>query len=223
MRLIPETAALRARVEAFRIPQHFSHWARYTVQYLTFAAGEEILAANEPVEGFYFLLTGQMRIYALNPDGKVCLLTLASAGEQALLGDIEYLENCPSPNQVEAVSACTLLRVRYDRPLMATDLQLYRFLAGMLVRKMSAASEGTKRRTLYPLPQRFADFLLTASTDGVYTGSYGDAAAILGVSYRQLMRVVRRFYDDGLISRTSGAVHLLAPEKLRELRGDAQG
>lgn len=215
--MIAETPTLWEKAQAFQIPAHFSHWERYTVQYLQFSAGEEILSSGQETKGFYFLLEGQMRVYTLNREGKVCLLTLADASHETLLGDVEYLEQRPSPNNVEAAKDCTFLQVVYDRQLMETDLALYKFIAGILVRKMSVSSENASRRMLYPLPQRFADYLLAASTNGVFAGSYGDAASILGCSYRQLMRVVSKFYADGLIVREGSVTRILDIERLRAL------
>lgn len=217
MRLISETPQLLEKVQSFRIPQHFSYWGKYTAEYLQFSAGEEVLSSGQETKGFYFLLEGQMRIYTLNRDGKVCLLTLTDASKETLLGDVEYVEGRPSPNHVEAAKDCTFLRVRYDRPLMETDLALYKFITSMLVHKMSAASENFSRKMLYPLPQRFADYLLAVSTDGIFTGSYGDAASVLGCSYRQLMRVVSKFYAGGLLMRDRGIIRILDPERLSRL------
>ena len=219
MRIIAETKRLRELAEEHHIPAHFSQWEHYSRQYLSFSAGEEILSAGEETPGFYFLLEGRMRIYSLGRDGKVFLLVLADAGDGNLLGDVEYLSQCPSPNHVEAATDCTFLRVKYDRPLMEKDLELYKYLAGMLMQKMNAASEGNKRQML-SLSQRFADYLLAASNDGIFSGSYGDAASVLGCSYRQLMRITRQFYADGLISREGKSVQLL---DIGRLRGMAEG
>lgn len=215
--MIAETPVLWEKVQAFDIPAHFSHWADYRKQYLYFSAGEEVLSAGVETPGFYFLLEGQIRIYTMNREGKACLLTLADASGETLLGDVEYLEQRPSPNHVEAAKDCIFLRIMYDRPQMETDLALYKFIAGILVRKMSVSSESASRRMLYPLPQRFADYLLAASTDGVFAGLYGDAASILGCSYRQLMRVVRTFYADGLLVREGNVTRILDMQRLRAL------
>ena len=219
MRIITETPRLQKLAAEQHIQEKFSFWESYSRQYLRFSAGEEILSAGEETPGFYFLLEGQMRIYSLGRDGKVFLLVLADAGDGSLLGDVEYLSQCPSPNHVEAAKDCTFLRVRYDRPLMEKDLALYKYLAGMLMQKMNAASEGNKRQML-SLSQRFADYLLAASNDGIFSGSYGDAASVLGCSYRQLMRITRQFYADGLISREGKSVQLL---DIGRLRGMAEG
>ena len=134
-----ETPRLRELAAEQHIPAHFSFWEQYSRQYLRVSAGEEILSSGEETPGFYFLLDGQMRIYSLGRDGKVFLLVLADPADGSLLGDVEYLSQCPSPNHVEAAKDCIFLRVLYDRPLMEKDLELYKYLAGMLMQKMNAA------------------------------------------------------------------------------------
>ena len=108
MRIIPETPALARKAEAAGIPARFTHWASYRRQYLSFQAGEQIMTAGDTVDGFYLLLTGRIRVYTLNPAGKLLTLVVCRAGEPALMGDVEYLTGQTSPNHVEAVEDAVL-------------------------------------------------------------------------------------------------------------------
>lgn len=146
MRIIPETPALVRKAEAAGIPARFTHWASYRRQYISFQAGEQIMTAGDTVDGFYLLLTGRIRVYTLNPAGKLLTLVVCRAGEPALMGDVEYLTGQTSPNHVEAVEDAVLLKVLYDRERMEGDIALYHFFAEMLLLKMEMSSEEANRR-----------------------------------------------------------------------------
>lgn len=217
MRIIPETPALARKAEAAGIPARFTHWASYRRQYLSFQAGEQIMTAGDTVDGFYLLLTGRIRVYTLNPAGKLLTLVVCWAGEPALMGDVEYLTGQTSPNHVEAVEDAVLLKVLYDRERMEGDIALYHFFAEMLLLKMEMSSEEASRRALYSLPQRFAGYLLDMADGDRFTGSYTDAAGYLGCSYRQLMRIASSFYREGLLRREGKSARILDPVRLRRM------
>ncbi len=217
MRIIPETRQLRARVEQKGIPGYFTHWEQYTRRYLRFQAGEQILTAGKEMSGFYFLLQGSVRVYALDADGRVRLLTLCREDKEVLLGDVEYLTGSCSPNHVEAVEESVLLLVPFDRERMETDIALYRYISFTLLRKMEQASEHVIHMVFQPLSVRLADYLLTTSDNGVFTGRYTDAANYLGCSYRQLMRLVSQFYREGVLVREGGHIRVQRPDRLQEL------
>ena len=217
MRIIPETPALARKVEAAGILARFTHWASYRRQYLAFRAGEQIVTAGDTVDGFYLLLAGRIRVYTLNPEGKLLTLIVCRAGEPTLLGDVEYLTGQTSPNHVEAVEDAVLLKVFYDRERMERDIALYHFLVRMLLLKMEMSSVESSRRMLYALPQRFAGYLLDMADGDRFTGSYTEAAGYLGCSYRQLMRIVSSFYRDGLLCREGKSTRILDPARLRQM------
>lgn len=222
MRIIPETRHLRTVVEEKGIPGHFTQWEDYSRRYLRFQAGEQILTAGKETPGFYFLLQGSIRVYALGADGRVRLLTLCREDDEVLLGDVEYLTGSYSPNHVEAVEESVLLLVPYDRERMETDIALYKYISVMLLKKMEQASENATHMIFQPLPRRLAGYLLTTSDNGIFTGRYTDAANYLGCSYRQLMRLISQFYRDGVLLRENGCIWILRPERLEELAGGAE-
>ena len=217
MRIIPETRQLRARVEHKGIPGYFTHWEQYTRRYLRFQAGEQILTAGMEISGFYFLLQGSIRVYSLGTDGRVRLLTLCQEDDDVLLGDVEYLTGSTSPNHVEAAGESVLLLVQFDRMLMETDIAMYRHLAVALLGKMEQASENATHMVFQPLPVRLADYLLTTSDNGIFTGRYTDAANYLGCSYRQLMRLISQFYREGVLVREGGHIRVLCPDRLKQI------
>ena len=217
MRILRESPALARKAEAAGIPEKFAFWEGYRRRYLFFSAGEQILSAEEPVEGFYFLLSGRMRIYNLTPDGKLVTLSLCRPEDPGLLGDTEYLSGEKAPSHVEAVEDAVLLEVRFDRERMEEDIALYRFLARMQLYKMQQVSRDAIRQAMFTLPQRFAGYLLAASDGGRFTGSYGDAAGYLGCSYRQLMRVTAALYKEGVLRREGNVTRILDLPRLKEM------
>ncbi len=209
MRLITGDKRLETLIRERGFERHFNFWKDYRKDCVSFDDKETVLMAGEKPVGFYFLLSGRMRIYSLDEGGNVRQIALAgpeegvigtslSGGRLPVLGDVEFLRKSASPNHVEAVGTAVFLRVEYDFPRMEEDLSLYKFLAHSMEWKMSSASDDISAARK-PLRERFAAYLSAASDHGVYRGGYQEAARCLGCSYRQLMRVVSEMYREGIL------------------------
>lgn len=222
MRLIRETAALSEMALRLGISGCFTFWEDYRREYIAFSGGETVLRAGEMPAGFFFLLSGRMRIYSLSESGALRQIALADSGREtpaqggnsgmAVLGDVEFMRREPAPNHVESIGDTVFLRVTYDFEKMEEDLLLYKFLAHSMEWKMSSASSNVYAARK-PLRARFSDYLQAATDGGVFRGSYLEAAQCLGCSYRQLMRVVSEMYRTGELVKQKGAILFFPKEK----------
>lgn len=223
MRLIRETAALSEMTLRLGISGCFTFWEDYRREYIAFSGGETVLRAGEMPAGFFFLLSGRMRIYSLSESGALRQIALADSEREvparggsrygtAVLGDVEFMRREPAPNHVESVGDTVFLRVAYDFEKMEGDLLLYKFLAHSMEWKMSSASSDVYAARK-PLRTRFSDYLRAATDGGVFRGSYLEAAQCLGCSYRQLMRVVSEMYRTGELAKQKGAILFFPKEK----------
>ncbi|MNV91249.1 DNA-binding transcriptional activator YeiL [compost metagenome] len=115
------------------------------------------------------------------------------------------------------------------RRLLLRELEentaLLRFLVGELSHKLHTLGQASALNLLYPVENRFASYLMSLFADKngdrrveeIRTSSLIETAELLGTSYRHLNRIVRRFIDEGIITRNRGRLSVLDEGKLAEL------
>ncbi len=145
----------------------------------------------------------------------------------SVIGDVELLHQFPVKNQVESVGESLILFA--GRRLLLRELEentaLLRFMVGELSHKMYTLGQASALNLLYPVENRFASYLMSlfANNSGgrrveeIRTSSLIETAELLGTSYRHLNRIVRRFIDEGIITRKRGRISVLDEAKLAEL------
>ena len=108
-------------------------------------------------------------------------------------------------------------------------------LCGRLGRKLEDFNASAAINLRYPVENRLASYLLAvtggavsspqgggASRSGqcLVTDDLGELADILGTSYRQLSRVLRRFREEGIIGGGRGGIRVLDRGRLEPLARD---
>ncbi len=81
-------------------------------------------------------------------------------------------------------------------------------MCGELAAKLEQASASAAQNLLYPLSERLIDYMLKAQPGGVFSESLTATSELLGVSYRHLLRTLKRLEERGLVQRVSGGYRL---------------
>jgi len=196
-----------------------------------FAPGQVVVVEGDPIEHYFRILSGTVRLYKAIADGRRQVIDFLGQGECfGLTGLARHGAT------VEAVSRCTV--VRYSRHHLEAAIHRDPGLACRLF-ELACAELGQAQRQMLLLgrktaEERIASFLLSlaergsAAADGCaalrFAMSRQDMADYLGLTIETVSRIISRFKRDGLIALQSPqAVVLLRPETLRMLaEGGAQ-
>ncbi|MCC3373885.1 Crp/Fnr family transcriptional regulator [Cohnella sp. REN36] len=191
----------------------------------TYADKEKVCGRGEELGGIYVVAAGRLKIYTVMPNGKSMLLRYSSV--PMLIGDVEWSTSSPACNTVEASGPATLLFLGRAK-VTAYEMNHPPFLHFMirnLSHKVSTLGIGASTNLLYPTENRIASYLLTLlPADGgggpdeeIRATNLMEMAELLGTSYRQLNRALKRLVDIGVLSRARGRLAVLDEARLREL------
>lgn len=187
------------------------------------AAGELVLRAGDPVRDLLFLVEGRVKVYATLENGHNLLATFCRPLE--VLGEVELFTLKRYTLNVEAVgeTVCLALSLASLRRAADRNSRLFMYLCARLGGKLATRIVVASINLRYPVENRLASYL-AASTDtrdaDAGTDNLGELADFLGTSYRQLGRVVRRFREQGILTRARGKIRVADRGKLIPLARD---
>jgi len=200
--------------------------------------GEHLIRSGQAVEGLFFVVEGRAKVYSQMENGSTLLVRFYEPFD--ILGDVElfsfeaYLLNVVALEE----TVCLCLASSAIRRYAELNTGFLMELCGRLGRKLADFNAAAAINLRYPVENRLASYLLAvtggsgaagvaageggASRSGqcLVTDDLGELADILGTSYRQLSRVLRRFREDGIIGGGRGGIRVLDRGRLEPLARD---
>jgi len=191
-----------------------------------FQRGETLFYEDDPGSALYILLSGQVKIVRLAPDGEERILHLQGAGE--CLGELSLIDGAP-----RSARAVTLDRVEalvlYREPFLellarhpAVALAVMSELAGM-VRRLSMQLQDV---TALDVPGRLAKKLLDLAHSHGQTTPEGvhiplsltqqELAHMIGATRVAVNQALSAFRQQGVLTTDRAGITLHQPEKLRQ-------
>lgn len=193
----------------------------YPLTERSFAAGEMLAVAGEPLTQLSFLVEGFATVYSLMENGRVAVLT-EYRGVQTI-GEVELLMGHPTLTgcvQASTPGIMLCLPLAGWETHLFSDAPLLRFLGREVARKLERSSRLTAQDRLYPLASRLAAYLLYKGKSVHEAINLTRLSEMAGVSYRHLLRTLRVFTDRGWICREGEGYRILQPEALARLAGE---
>lgn len=198
-------------------PDHVQE-AMYIAEY---ARGEKFISQDSEAHAIYFLVEGKMKISMLSPEGKRLILAFKTPFD--IVGDVEYVRECPFINTVEAVTDIVIIAVPYDvlRKHMADNAAWLQFLLQTITHKFETKARSMNFTQLYTVDVRVASYLLsmTPAHQMIESTPLIDMADLIGTSYRHLNRVLHQFEEAGWIVKKRGKITLIDRSALLEQAG----
>ncbi|MGE4504487.1 MAG: Crp/Fnr family transcriptional regulator [Desulfovibrionaceae bacterium] len=188
----------------------------------SFEAGERIISQEEDVRAFFVVLSGRVKIFRSNLEGKEQILYLVDEGQPfcfcTAFTDRPYPVNVDAlePTWVADIPSTAMEDLARRQPMLM--LKIVQTLSSRLMEAMNLvealALQGTRERVAY--------FLLHAhGASGAPPGapfplpvSHKELAKILGTTPETLSRVLQRFVRGGLITASGRNIRILDREGL---------
>ncbi|PRO66246.1 Crp/Fnr family transcriptional regulator [Alkalicoccus urumqiensis] len=203
--------------------QLFPDRVRPYVKETSFRQGSTILRQGEPAEELLVLIKGKIKIYTTSSEGMTVVLAFKTPVD--LIGDVEYVQQIPLINTVEAVSDVTFLAVRHSilRELASEDPVLLQALLTSITQKFHTKSLAASVNQLYPVPVRLAAYLLSmlsAENDVLQASELPDTASLIGTTYRHINRVLKQFEQREMIGRNRKGIWIADREAVQKEAGE---
>lgn len=207
-----------------------------------YPAGEHLIRSGQAVEGLFFVVEGRAKVYSQMENGSSLLVRFYAPFD--ILGDVElfsfdaYVLNVVALEETVCLCLAGAAIKRYAEHNAGFLMELCRRLG----RKLADFNASAAINLRYPVENRLASYLLAvtggsgpaagaggmvgaggvASRSGqcLVTDDLGELADILGTSYRQLSRVLRRFREEGIVGGGRGGIRVLDRGRLEPLARD---
>lgn len=209
-----------------------------------YPGGEHLIRSGQAVEGLFFVVEGRAKVYSQMENGSTLLVRFYAPFD--ILGDVELFSFDAYLLDVVALeeTVCLCLATSAIKRYAELNTGFLMELCGRLGRKLADFNASAAINLRYPVENRLASYLLAvtggapsptpdgaariggkgsgASRSGqcLVTDDLGELADILGTSYRQLSRVLRRFREEGIVGGGRGGIRVLDRGRLEPLARD---
>lgn len=215
---------IRQYIEQYKLNAIFCEPTLEHIALVKHMAGDILVRSGDEVNQLFILVSGKLKVSTALPNGRAMLLRFTYP--MSLLGDIELIQKDPAKVQVEVMEDSLFLVISHR---IIHDFEMQRpiflhYLLGQLCTKMNANFQSATLNILTSVEQRFASYLLSMSgadehpsyrRDELGTSKLTEIADMLGTSYRQLNRVVKKFTEEALISKENKKITILNVEGLK--------
>jgi CRP-like cAMP-binding protein len=196
--------------------QRIASERHYQRNQLVFSDGEE-------GRGFFLILTGQVKVFKMSPEGKEQILHILGSGEP--LGQVAVFAGDSFPANAQAITASRLLFFpRRDfvalieaRPTLALNM------LAILSNRLREFTVQIENISLKEVPARLASYLLYLSDEQrgaerlQLNISKAQLASIIGTIPETLSRILNRMSVKGLIGVNGREIHLQDRDQLAAL------
>ncbi len=172
-----------------------------------------IVEAGSEGDGAYLLVSGKVKVFLADEDGREVILGTLGPGE--VFGEMSLIDELPCSAHVETQEACTLARLAKTDFLncLDGDSRLARAVMRNLATRLRQADAQIERLALFSVEERVLQFLIDHSTvvdkrRELLPPSKQDIARMVGASREMVSRVMRALEEAGRI-RSEGKTLVL--------------
>jgi CRP/FNR family transcriptional regulator len=184
------------------------------LRYVQCDKGAPILVKGQRVSGAYIVITGQLRVFTLSPDGQEATLYVINPDETCVLALNCIFNDLLYPAWVEAGSDTrvavipgTVFRALFDTEPSIRNMTVQAF--STVVFRLMSELEGIHS---YKLEGRLRNFLLLhASTDGVVRMTQQEIASHLGTTREVIARALGQLASAGLVKTSRNRIAIPDP------------
>ena len=185
-----------------------------------YARGAFLFQAEDKAAGFYYIETGEIRIFKMDEQGRE--LEVARLGPRDFLGEaIAFVSGCfPFYAQVVKDSEISFFETHSVFRRIESDPAVARFFIELLAQKCVALSSRVESLGLRTIRQRLIQYLLAQCYGSGHCLvelkiKKGDLAKLLGTISETLSRSLKQMQEDGLIKVEGQKIYVRDCQRLR--------
>ncbi len=185
--------------------------------------GKVIFFENDPGDGFYIVISGQVKVYKIALTGKEQILHIIDASKP--FGEAAVFQGRSFPANAEALSDSELLYFPKERflELITEHPQLALNMLGLLSARLRKFTRQIEDLSLREVPQRLANYIIylvenqkNEETVNLQI-SKGQLASLLGTAPETLSRILTKFVNDGILKVSNRVIEIVDYDALKEI------
>ena len=208
------TAVLRSVPLFSSVPEEQLRLLTTLVTRRSSTRGSIIMAAGDPTDSLYIILSGRLKVMMSDADGKEVILSILGAGE--FFGEMGLIDDNPRSASVVAIEPCELLAItrRDFKKCMTENAEMAMAVMRGLVRRLREADRKIGSLALLDVYGRVARLLLDMSetVDGQKMVTKRlpkqDIAKMIGASREMVSRVMKDLQTGGFIEMRGSTILL---------------
>jgi len=171
----------------------------------SYARGSQILGAGDPTDSLYILISGRIKVFMSDLDGKEVILSILEPNE--FFGEMGLIDNSPRSASVVALEPCELICISKPdfKRCLADNFDMAMTVMRGLVKRLREADKQIGSLALMDVFGRVARLLLESAEviggEKVVTKklSKQDIARMIGASREMVSRVMKHLQEAGYI------------------------
>lgn len=182
-----------------------------------FDSGEEVFSQGVEYSYLMIVVSGKAKVCVSAPNGKD--LILAYYLSRGLIGDVELMtETRYATASVVTLSPfeCIIVPFQSKQDTIFRNLTFMTRLAEGLSSNLIKDSYNYTSNVLYSGEQRLCSYIAQGAYKNFFSDRLTDVAATVGVSYRHLMRLLKKLSEDSILQREYGGFQIIDVERLIE-------
>jgi CRP-like cAMP-binding protein len=186
-----------------------------------YKANEFIIRQGYPCPYVLLVLEGKLKVFNTVPNGRTLLFCYDTTG--GMIGEVEFAsDSVDAASSVQALTDVLCIgipRARYKSELKSS-ITFMNALSEALAQKLFRSSKNSAAAILQPLAARLCAYICISSADGCFSEKLTDVAALLGTSYRHLLRTLSGLCAQGVLEKTPRGYFVSDEATLARISGD---
>lgn len=180
-----------------------------------YESGDIVFSQGFEYKYILLVVSGKAKVCTTSPSGKS--LVLAYYLSSGIIGDVELMSKTNyATASVVALSAfeCLVVPFQDDDDTMFKNLTFMTELAKGLSNNLVSSSHDYSSNALYSGEQRLCTYILKGAYKNYFYDNLSDVAATIGISYRHLLRLLKKLCESNILKKEKRAFLILDKEKL---------
>jgi CRP/FNR family transcriptional regulator len=162
---------------------------------------------------FELILSGEKRIYKVNPSGREITLYEIGRGEACILNAACVLSNTLSSVNAMAMTDVSYLTIPAEdfKNLLSIYEEMRTFVFGAISQRLVSILELISEVVFTKMDERLFDYLVEKSQDSTLSITHQQIANDLGTAREVVSRLLKDFEKEGKITISRGLIRLITP------------
>lgn len=185
-------------------------------EFVTFEPGEVLLREGMPMESLLLVTRGTAKVCVAADSGRD--LALCRYVSEGILGDVELMtDSLTATTTVIAMTPfdCVALPYRKYARILRQDVAFLNRVGRELALKLTRSSQSYALSALHAGEERLCGYILQTASRSVFRETLTEVSAALGLSYRHLLRLLKKLCQEGTLEKAEGGYRIRDANALR--------